>query len=113
ATDISLLDVLTASLDIYIDARDSLTFRQFYYLKLLRLNIESVDVSGEAFTTIDLIRVLMHCNFNTEPFYVYVLKFIGHSLNGAESLSDKLEHLTFYLKFANQEASNHAIAFNH
>ncbi len=113
ATDVSLIDLLKASLDVYLNTKGSLTFRQFYYLKLLRLNIEGIEVSGPEFATIDLIRVLMHCNFNSESFYAYVLKYMSHSIEVAESLGDRLELLIFYLKFANQEASNHAIAFNH
>ena len=95
ATDVALIDLLQASLDVDINAKGSFTFRQFYYLKRLRLNIEGLEVSNADFSTIDLIRVLMHCNFNTESFYTYVLKYMSHSIEVAESLGDRLEQLIF------------------
>jgi hypothetical protein len=90
-----------------------LTFRQFYYFKLLRLNVESIEVTDSSKPqTLDVIKVLMHCNFNSEQFYTYVLKYITSSVASTNTLTEQLDRLTYYLKFSNQELSNHAIAYH-
>jgi hypothetical protein len=94
-------------------ASANLTFRQFYYFKLLRLNIESIEVNDSSKPqTLDLIKVLMHCNFNSEQFYIYLLKYITSSVASVSTITEQLDRLTYYLKFSNQELSNHAIAYH-
>jgi mRNA-degrading endonuclease YafQ of YafQ-DinJ toxin-antitoxin module len=107
-----LIGLLKNGFEAYIKANVCLTFRQFYYLKLLRLNIEGLH-AGSEFETIDLVRVMLHCNFNTEAFYEYVLKYVRGEIDKAVSIGEKLDQLSYYLKFVNQESSNQAIAFNH
>lgn len=89
-----------------------LTFRQFYYFKLLRMNMESLtyDLSTE---TLDVIRILMHCNFNTDHFYSYIIKFITASVSGLQTVSEQLDRLMFFMKFSCQELSNHSISYQH
>ncbi len=111
--DSALIELLLNSFSSFSNNKNPLTFRQFYYLKILRLNIEGIDTSAPDFSTKDLLRVLMHCNFNTEPFYEYVLKFIHNAVDGVPSVAEKIEKLSYYLKFSNQESSNQAIAFYH
>jgi hypothetical protein len=111
--DIALIDLLKHEVNLHTGINGSLTFRQFYYLKLLRLNIESIDTSRSTrLETIDLIKVLLHCNFNAESFHDYFLQYIRSSIDKLPTLSEKLDQLTFYLKFSNQETSNHSIAYD-
>lgn len=107
-----LIGLVNNGFESYIKANVSLTFRQFYYLKLLRMNIEGLD-AGSHFETIDLVRVMLHCNFNTDALYEYVLKYVRGKIEKALSIGEKLDLLSYYLKFVNQESSNQAIAFNH
>jgi hypothetical protein len=110
---VALIDLIKHKINLHTDANGSLTFRQFYYLKILRLNIESIDTSNSTrVETIDLIKVLLHCNFNTESFHDYFLQYIRSSIEKLPTLGEKLDELTYYLKFSNQESSNHAIAYN-
>lgn len=89
-----------------------LTFRQFYYFKLLRINIESIDSSEKSvIETLDVIKVLLHCNFNSDQFYSYLLKYINCNIARQNTLHEQVDQLTYFLKFSNQEASNQAIAF--
>ncbi len=89
-----------------------LTFRQFYYFKLLRINIESIDSSEQSvLETIDVIKVLLHCNFNSEHFYSYLIKYINCIIARQTTLHDQVDQLTYFLKFSYQESSNQAIAF--
>jgi hypothetical protein len=91
----------------------NLTFRQFYYFKLLKLNIDSIEVNDASKPqTLDLIKVLMHCNFNSEQFYIYLLKYITSSVDSVPTITEQLDRLTYYLKFSNQELSSHAIAYH-
>jgi hypothetical protein len=113
-TDTALIQVLKNSFSGFDSPKGSFTFRQYYYLKLLKINIESLDTSGESsFSTIDLLRLLMHCNFNTESFSSYILKFMASTVDQAATIEEKLGQLTYYLKLSNQEMSNQAIAFNY
>lgn len=107
-----LIGLLKNGFEAYLIANVSLTFGQFYYLKLLRLNIEGID-AGPQFETIDLVRVMLHINFNTDALYEYVLKYVRDEIDKAVSIREKLDQLSYYLKFVNQESSNQAIAFNH
>lgn len=111
--DRALIDLIKHTINSHTDEKGSLTFRQFNYLKLLRLNIESIDTSQtNRLETMDLIKVLLHCNFNTESFHDYFLQYIRCSIEKFPTLGEKLDQLTFYLKFSNQESSNHAIAYD-
>jgi hypothetical protein len=111
--DVALIDLIKRKIDSHTNANGGLTFRQFYYLKLLRLNLESMNTSQPSrLETMDLIKVLLHCNFNTESFHDYVLRYIRCSIEKLPTLGEKLDQLTFYLKFSNQESSNQAIAYD-
>ena len=112
--DIGLVELIKNSLSSCLDSKGGISFRQFYYLKLLRLNVEAMDSSHyAAFETLDLIRLLMHCNFNTESFYNYTLKYVRWAVDKAPTVGEKLDQLTFYLKFSNQETPATGVAFNH
>lgn len=112
--DIGLVELMKNSLSSCLDSKGGISFRQFYYLKLLRLNVEAMDSSHyAAFETLDLIRLLMHCNFNTESFYNYTLKYVRWAVDKAPTMGEKLDQLTFYLKFSNQETPAQGVSFNH
>jgi hypothetical protein len=108
-----LVSVINTTIQAHVATNARLTFRQYYYLKLLKMNIKSIDTSeGSRFETLQLVKVLMHCNFNSESFHSYLLKYINGSVERMPTLSEKLDQLAFYLKFANQELSNHAICYD-
>jgi len=81
-------------------------------MKFLRIHLSNfnLDTSTE---TIDLIRLLMHCNFNAESFYNYFVKYIQWDVNKLSSVNEKLDELAYYQKFANPETSTSTLAFNH
>jgi hypothetical protein len=111
--DIGLVELLKNSISVCVDSNARISFRQFYYLKLLQSNVDSMDTSDRAvFETLDLMRVLMHCNFNSEPFYNYTLKYIRWSVDKVLDLSEKLDQLSYYLKFSNQVNCIPGRAFN-
>lgn len=112
--DIGLVELIKNSLFMCLDSGRGISFRQFYYLKVLRLNVEAMDSSNYAgFETLDLIRLLMHCNFNAESFYNYTLRYVRWSVDKAQTVGEKLDQLTFYLKFSNQETPPTGVSFNH
>jgi hypothetical protein len=111
--DAALITLMKQCINSHITAGGNLTFRQFYYFKLLRLNIENIETLESKFETLELVKVLLHCNFNTEQFYTYVLKYITRAVNSLPTIGEKVDQLTYYLKFANQELSNHSIGYHY
>jgi hypothetical protein len=109
--DIGLVELLKNSVDRTM--RDQpISFRQYYYFRFLRITISDTN-SSIASETIDVVTLLLHCNFNEDAFYQYMLKYINWSVNKAETIGDKIDQLAFYLKFANQEVSASRFAYNH
>lgn len=112
--DIGLLEILKGSITQQIETGNSLTFRQFHYLKLLRINIEGIDCMNTPDSdTFQLIKVLIHCNFNVDAYYNYMLRYIGWAVNKVQNLTEKLDQLAFFLKFANQESAMAGAAFDY
>lgn len=108
-----LLDVICRTFKSHVDGPEQITFRRLYYLKLLRMNITGTGASLHGgLGTLELIKVLLRCNFNTSSFYNYLLAYIGRALSSCGTLRERLDQLTYYLKLSNQEASNHAIGYD-
>jgi hypothetical protein len=104
AIDIGLIELLKNSITVYLKDSESISFRKFYHLKMLRTSIEKIDSSFAAgVDTMDVIRVLIHCNYNTEEFFNYFIRYISWAVNKAQIVSEKLDQLAFFLKFSNQE----------
>lgn len=110
--DFGLIELLKGSVDRFTERGEVLTFRKFYYLKFLRINLSDSRIADNG-DTLDLIRVLFHCNFNEERFYAYMVRYITWSVDQNSSLNQKLEELAFFLKFSNQESSWSTLSFNH
>jgi hypothetical protein len=110
--DIGLTQLLKNAIDYFASHSKEVSFRMFYYFKFLRGHLASFQLDS-ATETIDLIRLLMHCNFNAESFYNYFVRYIQWTLNKVSSVNEKLDELAFYLKFANQESCTCSIGFNH
>jgi hypothetical protein len=110
--DIGLIQLLKNTIDQFASHPRHISFRTFYYMKFLRIHLSNfnLDTSTE---TIDLIRLLMHCNFNAESFYNYFVKYIQWDVNKLSSVNEKLDELAYFQKFANQETSTSTLAFNH
>lgn len=89
-----------------------ISFRQYYYFKFFRSSVANSNITPVS-DTLDLIAVLMHANFNEEGFYQYFIRYINWSVNKAQLISEKIDQLAFYLKFANQEGSASKLAFDH
>jgi hypothetical protein len=112
--DVGLIELLKNSLSDFTDGNESISFRRFYYLRLLRKNVLALareDMPNPE--TIDLIRVLLLYNYNTQTFYCYLVKYVTWSVNKASSISEKLDQLAYYLKFSNQEHPLAGVAFDH
>lgn len=110
--DIGLIQLLKNTIDQFASHPRCISFRTFYYMKFLRIHLSNFNLDTGT-ETIDLIRLLMHCNFNEESFYNYVVKYIHWAVNKVSSVNEKLDELAFYLKFANQESCTSSLAFNH
>jgi hypothetical protein len=110
--DIGLLELLKNAIEDFAAKDRAISFRVYYYVKFLKMHLANFNVQVDT-ETIDLIRLLMHCNLNHESFYNYLLRYIQWSVNKLSSLNEKLDELAFYLKFANQEASLNNFAFDH
>jgi hypothetical protein len=112
--DIGLIELLKNGLSDCADRRDALSFRRFYYLRLLKekiLNMNNEDVP--CIETVDLIRVLLHFNYNAPAFYNYLVRYVTWAVSKASPISEKLDQLAYYLKFSNQEYPIAGIAFDH
>lgn len=55
--------------------------------------------------------VLWQCNFNSRPFFLYIIKRINNRLQSEETLIAKMELLAFELKNVNQIVCDHSIRF--
>jgi hypothetical protein len=112
--DIGLVELLKSALSDFEEGKESISFRRLNYLRLLRENILDLTREGMSCSeTIDLIRVLLHYNYNTQAFYSYLVKYVTWSVNKASLISEKLDHLAYYLKFSNQEYPLVGVAFDH
>jgi hypothetical protein len=109
--DIGLIELVKNTIERLISSK-AISFRTFYYLKFLRVHITNLKIERDT-ETIDLIRILMHCNFNEESFYNYLLRYVQWAVNKASTINEKLDELAFYLKFSNQEVSLSSLSFNH
>lgn len=111
--DFGLIELLKRSIEDSCLKNDcDVSFRQYYYFKFFASSLRNCNVT-EASDSMDLIALLMHANFNEERFYQYFIRYIGWSVNKAQSIGDKIDQLAFYLKFANQETSASKLAFDH
>lgn len=110
--DIGLIQLIKNTVDQFLSQNSHISFRMFYYFKFLRIHVSNfkVDTTTE---TLDVIRLLMRCNFNEESFYQYFVRYIQWTINKVASLNEKLDELAFYLKFVNQESCTGSFAFNH
>jgi hypothetical protein len=110
--DIGLIEILKKTVEQFVGKEETISFRRFYYLRFLKANLANFQTDDNP-ETLDLLRILMHCNFNEDAFYKYIVRFITWSLNKTQSVGEKLDELGFYLKFANQETSSSHLAFDH
>lgn len=112
--DVGLVELLKNSLSDFTDGNEPISFRRFYYLPQLMGSVLNLTREGMPCSeTIDLIRVLLHYNYNTQPFYSYLIKYFTWSVNKASLISEKLDQLAYYLKFSNQEYPIVGVAFDH
>lgn len=112
--DVGLVELLKNSLSDFTEGNESISFRRFYYLPQLMESVLNLTREGMPCSeTIDLIRVLLHYNYNTQAFYSYLVKYITWSVNKASLISEKLDQLAYYLKFSNQEYPIAGVAFDH
>ena len=110
--DIGLVQIVKNAIGVFLSKANSISFRSFYYFKYLRVRVAKFNLQDDT-ETIDLIKLLMHCNFNDGAFYKYLVRYINWSVDKVSSVNEKLEVLAFYLKFASQEASTTTLACNH
>jgi hypothetical protein len=112
--DVGLVELLKNSFSDFMEGNESISFRRFYYLRVLKeniLNMGNEDVP--CIETVDLIRVLLHFNYNAPAFCNYLVRYVTWAVSKASSISEKLDQLAYYLKFSNQEYSIAGIAFDH
>jgi hypothetical protein len=109
--DIGLVELVKNAIEEFILIKKPISFRTFYYIKFLRIHLTNFQVQTDT-ETLDVIRVLMHCNFNEESFYNYMVRYIKWSVNKVSTVNEKLDELAFYHKFANQETCLNNLAFN-
>lgn len=109
--DMGLIQLLKNSIEQSQSNGKPMSFRTFYYFQFLRHNLENfnVDVSTE---TLDLIRLLINCNFNDGRFYNFMERYVNWSVSKALSVNEKLDELAFFLKFVNQQASVTGLSFD-
>jgi hypothetical protein len=111
--DIGLVELLKKSVErCFFEKGGTVSFRQYYYFRFLRLSILNHNTGPDS-ETINVITLLMHCNFNEDNFYQYLLRYINWSVSKAQSISDKVDQLAFFLKFANQEGRASRVSYNH
>ena len=110
--DIGLVALIRNAIEQFSSQGMSISFRSFYYLRYLRVSLANIKLDIES-ETIDVIRILMHCNFNADSFYAYFVRYIQWSIQKVSSVNEKLDELAFYIKFANQETCASNLAFNH
>lgn len=110
--DIGLIQLIKNSIEKFLSEDVHISFRMFYYFKFLRIQLANFKVDSNT-ESLDVIRLLMHCNFNDESFYEYFVRYIQWAVNKVSALNEKIDELAFYLKFSNQETSTVSFAFNH
>ncbi|HEX5171927.1 MAG TPA: hypothetical protein VFW11_22260 [Cyclobacteriaceae bacterium] len=111
--DIGLIELVENAVeDLVVNSEGGISFRQYYYFKFLRNAITGYAIDKES-DTLQVISVLMHCNFNGNHFYQYLIRYIGWAVNKAVSINEKIDQLALFLKFANQEGRAQNVAYDH
>lgn len=99
-----LLVIITFPVKNFIDDPSTSTYRRYYYLKMYfkeifnfrNSEIQRCDLSNY------IMRKLIHLNFNCKSFFNFITSEIRNAVNQCETVSEKINHLSWYLKEINQ-----------
>lgn len=99
-----LFQIITFPLKNFIDDPSTSTYHRFYYLKsyLSELfNLWDTEVGQEDISSEIKVK-LIYLNFNTISYFNYVTSEISKDVSKLDSLTEKLDQLSWYLKEINQ-----------
>lgn len=89
-------------------------YQKVNYLRHLQHQLSRLDVSinDPDLLRQDLCKVLIHCNYNTEAFFDYYTRTVKKALINCETLSDRIDLVSWFFKECNQEQCLHEISFD-
>jgi hypothetical protein len=104
-------------LDVTLDsfkALEMVSYRKVDYLRRLHQHLFGLDISVNDPNLLrqDLCKVLINCNYNTVKFFDYYTRSVKKSLINCETLSDRIDLVSWFLKECNQEQCLQKISFD-
>lgn len=100
-----LLTIITAAFESVNENPESLSYGRLYFLRALKKSLIAYDTHVDSSDLLrqDVCRMLIQLNYNSELFFQYYVEQINHSLRLCETLSDKIDQLSYYFKVCCQE----------
>lgn len=90
-----------------------LSYQKVDYLRYLQQRLSRLDTSINDADLLrqDFCKVMINCNYNAEGFFEYYTEFIKKALINCETLSDRIDLVSWFLKKCYQEQSLQEIHF--
>jgi hypothetical protein len=91
-----------------------LSYQKVNYLAHLLRHLSALDISVNDPDLLrqDFCKVLIRCNYNTERVFQYYTRIVRKALVNCETLSDRIDLVSWFLKECNQEQCLHKISFD-
>lgn len=109
ALDPALLDVVLDSFKV-----PEPSYHLLNYLRYLRQHMFDLDISVNDPDLLrqDLCKLLITCNYNAERFFDYYTRSVNKALVNCETLTDRIDLVSWFLKQCNQEQCLQKISFD-
>ena len=104
-----ILTIVTAAFESVNGNPETLSYSRLYFLRALKQSLMACDVRLDSADLLrqDVCRMLIQLNYNSELFFQYYVEQIHHALTLCETLSDKIDQLSYYFKVCCQEHTAH------
>lgn len=109
----TLLRIVFVPLANLAEEWPAFSYRKLYFLRKLEKRLLSIDLAMDDKDLLrqDFCRELIRINFNTEEFFEYYVGHISKTLSACETLSDRIEQISYFHKICSQEYCSRDSAF--
>lgn len=110
ALDPVLIDIVIEGFNLH----EPVSYQKVDYLRYLKERLFVVDISlnDPDLLRQDVCKMLINCNYNAGEFFDYYSRGVKKALINCETLSDRIDLVSWYLKECSQEQCLHEISFN-
>lgn len=110
ALDPVLIDIVLKAFNLH----EPVSYHKVDYLRHLKERLAVVDISVNDPDVLrqDLCKALINCNYNAGEFFDYYIRAVKKALMNCETLSDRIDLVSWFLKECSQEQCLHKISFD-